>query len=86
MCLRAAWKCTVGNELIGNTMPSKEILETEYDSTLETKFDRLISEFPYTTTLIICLRDWLRMNGDEEGAKMIEQTAIKYSRHEDEII
>jgi len=67
-------------------MSSKEILETEYDSTLETKFDRLISQYPYTTTLLICLRDWLRMNDDEEGAKIIEQTAIKYSRHEAEII
>jgi hypothetical protein len=67
-------------------MLSKKILETEYDSTLETKFDRLISECPYTTTLLICLKDWLRMNGDEEGAKIIEQTAIKYSQHEAEII
>jgi hypothetical protein len=67
-------------------MSSQEILETEFEPRLERKLSQLLDDCPYVTTLLVGLESWFRMNGDDKGARIIEQTAIKMSQHEASIV
>jgi hypothetical protein len=75
----------MGSEL-GDNMFAREILENELEPELAMKLDRLINDCTYVTTLLIGIENWFRINGDEKGARILEQAASKMSQHEAETL
>jgi len=75
-----------------NTMPriltvdqmEDEIIGTEVAPKLARKLDALLDEFPYVTTLLLGIENWFKINGDEKGARIVEQATLKLARHEAE--
>lgn len=50
-----------------------EIIETEATPALQGDFIDLIESYPYVTTLLQDLAAWLRGEGDESGAVIIDK-------------
>jgi hypothetical protein len=74
-----------------NTMPvmtvdqmEDEIIGTELAPKLARKLDALLDECPYVTTLLLGIENWFKINGDEKGARIVEQATLKLARHEAE--
>jgi hypothetical protein len=68
---------------IENQEAYDEILAAEVPERVQREVTRLIDSVPYTTCVLVAIGEWLARVGDDEGADLIREFAMKtYAVHE----